>query len=56
MVLRSMAGTEDPVDFLVFAVIVFLGFGASELLRGRAPTAETVTVRSVIEPVGRDIP
>ena len=56
MVLRSMAGMEDPVDFLLFDVIVFLGFGASELFRGRAPTAEIVTVRSIVEPVGRDIP
>ena len=55
-----MAGMEDPVDFLLFDVIVFLGFGVSELFRGRAPTDETVTDRSFSTPlpvvVGRDIP
>ena len=51
-----MAGMEDPVDFLLFDVIVFLGFGVSELFRGRAPTDETVTDRSLTLPVDRDMP
>ena len=51
-----MAGSDDPVDFRLLDFIVFLGFGVSEFLRGRAATDDTVTDRSLPLPVGRDIP